>query len=104
MTASKTKRGLGLFLGSIFTRDAKRTRRRVRSTGAPRGSNSDTTVPLVLGPDRIYVVGVGDSWSKIAEETLGDPDRWPEILEANREQTEDEGLVRVGQKLYIPEE
>ena len=51
---------------------------------------------------RSYVVKSGDSLSKIAEELLGDPDRWREIFEANKDKIDDPNAIKVGQELSIP--
>lgn len=51
---------------------------------------------------RSYVVKAGDSLSKIAEELLGDADRWREIFEANKDQIDDPNEIREGQELKIP--
>jgi nucleoid-associated protein YgaU len=51
---------------------------------------------------RSYVVKSGDSLSKIAEELLGDADRWREIFEANKDKIEDPNAIEPGQKLDIP--
>jgi nucleoid-associated protein YgaU len=51
---------------------------------------------------RSYVVKSGDSLSKIAKELLGDADRWPEILAANKDKIDDPNKIKPGQKLKIP--
>lgn len=57
-----------------------------------------------MGPDRIYIVEAGDSLSRIAERTLGDAARWADVFDANKDKLEPEGLIHVGQELYIPED
>jgi nucleoid-associated protein YgaU len=104
MTAIKAKRRLNRFLGSIFTPGGKRTSHGEQHSRSTREADTDAHGQLVLGPDRVYVVGVGDSLTRIAQRTMGDAGRWPEILEANKELMKGEGLIRVGQKLRIPEE
>lgn len=49
-----------------------------------------------------YVVKPADSLSSIAQKTLGDPNRWEEIFEANRKRLNDPDDIQVGQKLTIP--
>ncbi len=49
-----------------------------------------------------YTVKSGDSLSKIAKEIYGDAARWPEILEANKDQIKDPNLIHPGQELRIP--
>ncbi|MFO7743243.1 MAG: LysM peptidoglycan-binding domain-containing protein [Anaerolineae bacterium] len=51
---------------------------------------------------RTHVVEAGDTLSKIAKALLGDADRWPEILEANKDQIDDPNEIKPGQKLKIP--
>jgi nucleoid-associated protein YgaU len=51
---------------------------------------------------RHYVVKSGDSLSKIAEALLGDAERWPEILDANKDKISDPNQIRPGQELVIP--
>jgi nucleoid-associated protein YgaU len=52
---------------------------------------------------QIYVVKAGDTLSKIAGELMGDPKRWKEIFEANRDQIKNPDLIEIGWKLRIPE-
>ena len=51
-----------------------------------------------------YVVKAGDSLSKIAQEVLGDVNRWKEIWEANKAAVPDPNAISVGQELLIPVE
>jgi nucleoid-associated protein YgaU len=51
---------------------------------------------------RSYVVKAGDSLSKTAKELLGDADRWPEILAANKDKIADPNKIKPGQTLKIP--
>lgn len=51
---------------------------------------------------RSYVVKAGDTLSKIAKDLLGDADRWPEILEANKDKITDPDEIKEGQELNIP--
>lgn len=53
-------------------------------------------------PPSEYEVQPGDSLSKIAQELLGDGNRWPEIFEANKGLIKDPNLIYPGQKLTIP--
>lgn len=52
---------------------------------------------------QVYVVQAGDTLSKIAGELLGDPKRWKEVFEANRDQIKNPDLIEIGWKLRIPE-
>jgi len=49
-----------------------------------------------------YVVKPSDSLSSIAQKTLGDPNRWEEVFEANRKRLHDPDDIQVGQRLTIP--
>ncbi len=57
---------------------------------------------LAAAPARYHTVREGDTLSRIAREYLGDGNRWPEILEANRDTLKDERSLRVGMRLTIP--
>jgi nucleoid-associated protein YgaU len=49
-----------------------------------------------------YVVKLGDTLSKIAEQVYGDANRWREIYEANKDQIENPNQIRAGWELVIP--
>ena len=49
-----------------------------------------------------YVVKAGDSLSAIAQEVLGDVNRWQEIWEANKQAIPDPNAIQVGQEILIP--
>jgi LysM repeat protein len=51
-----------------------------------------------------YTVKSGDTLSKIAKEMLGDADRWPEILEANKDVIKNPNVIQPGLELDIPAE
>jgi nucleoid-associated protein YgaU len=51
---------------------------------------------------RTYKVKRGDSLSKIAEQQLGDADRWPELFVLNRAQIRHRDRITVGQVLILP--
>jgi nucleoid-associated protein YgaU len=50
----------------------------------------------------VYEVKSGDNLSKIARNTLGDPNRYNEIFKANADQLNDPNQIRPGQRLKIP--
>jgi len=50
-----------------------------------------------------YVVKRGQTLSLIASDVLGDPELWPAIYRANRDQIKDPTILHVGQRLAIPE-
>ena len=68
-------------------------------------------VPIVFGPALVdpyngfaqYTVESGDTLSSIAEQFLGDADRWRAIFQANRDQIEDPDVIFPGQVLRIPQ-
>jgi nucleoid-associated protein YgaU len=69
---------------------------------------ADLTVDLPLDaslpvPARLHEVKSGETLSKLAKQYYGDPNRYPRIFEANRDQLSNPDLIKVGQKLKIPE-
>ncbi|MBW2315195.1 MAG: LysM peptidoglycan-binding domain-containing protein [Deltaproteobacteria bacterium] len=50
-----------------------------------------------------YVVKRGQTLSVIAHDALGDPELWPAIYRANRDQIKDPTVLHVGQRLSIPQ-
>jgi LysM repeat protein len=50
----------------------------------------------------IYEVAAGDTLSKIAKRFLGDANRYQDVFNLNTDQLKDPNLIRVGQKLKIP--
>jgi nucleoid-associated protein YgaU len=49
-----------------------------------------------------YIIQKGDTLSKIAKQFYGDPNKYPQIFEANREVIRDADLIFPGQKIRIP--
>jgi len=45
----------------------------------------------------------GDSLSKIAKREYGDPSKWRQIYEANKDVIDNPNLIEPGQDLTIPE-
>jgi len=69
---------------------------------------ADLTVDLSLDaslpvPPQIHEVKSGETLSKIAKHYYGDPNKYPKIFEANRDQLSNPDLIKVGQKLKIPD-
>jgi LysM repeat protein len=68
-------------------------------------------VPIVFGPALVdpyhgfaqYTVESGDTLSSIAEQFLGDAQRWRAIFQANRDQIEDTDVIFPGQVLRVPQ-
>jgi len=53
--------------------------------------------------ERIYEVVSGDTLSKISKQFYGDAMKYMKIFEANRDILDNPDLIKVGQKLKIPE-
>ncbi|WP_203338636.1 LysM peptidoglycan-binding domain-containing protein [Nocardioides limicola] len=49
-----------------------------------------------------HTVAKGEYLSKIAQDRLGDGNRWPELYDANREVIDDPNLIHPGQVLAVP--
>lgn len=60
---------------------------------------------LKLGEEKpgVYVARPGDTLRSVAEKTLGSPDRWREIYEANDDRLQRGGDLTPGQVLIIPQ-
>lgn len=77
----------------------------VPAAAATPAASADPTpaqVDPAAAPTRYHTVREGDTLSRIAREYLGDANRWPEILQANRDTLKDERSLRFGTKLRIP--
>ncbi|MEB3329800.1 MAG: LysM peptidoglycan-binding domain-containing protein, partial [Candidatus Sericytochromatia bacterium] len=61
--------------------------------------------PVVRTAPRVseYVVRRGDTLSLIAQDRLGEMERWTEIYEVNAASIDDPDLIRPGQRLLLPE-
>src|SRR5262245_55973213 len=66
----------------------------IKATGAPAPPSSGVTT---------YTVKAGDTLSKIAHDTLGDPNAYAQIFNANRDQLADPNAIKPGQVLKIPQ-
>ncbi len=71
-------------------------------SSAAAASPAPAVADLKTPEPRLHTVVEGDTLSKIARQYYGDSKRWPEILEANRDQLADERSMRFGIKLRIP--
>jgi nucleoid-associated protein YgaU len=68
-------------------------------------------VPITFGPALEYpyhgfaqhTVASGESLSAIAQQWYGDPNRWPDLYEANRHQISNPNLIFPGQVLRVPQ-
>ena len=58
---------------------------------------------LPEGSRGIYVVRKGESLSRVAKAFYGDPGRWRDIVEANKDKIPDPDMVKPGTIILIPE-
>jgi len=66
-------------------------------------TEEQTDVSKVEAQQEEYTVKSGDSLSAIAEDKLGDGNRWREIYDANKDQIgADPDLIQPGMKLKLP--
>ena len=63
---------------------------------------AETEQPPAPDAGRTYTVKSGDSLTKIAEEKLGDGNRFQEIYKANKDKLRSPDDIRVGMKLRLP--
>ncbi|MCJ7550751.1 MAG: LysM peptidoglycan-binding domain-containing protein [Anaerolineae bacterium] len=87
------------FKAQIALKDAERRTRMAELTAQGLQERAEREAKAKA---RTYVVQPGDSLSKIAKQVLGDAGRWPEILEANKDQISNPNMIRVGQELRLP--
>jgi nucleoid-associated protein YgaU len=59
--------------------------------------------PLPEGTRGIYVLRQGESLSRVAKAFYGEPGRWTDIVEANKEKIPDPDMVKAGTVILIPE-
>ena len=62
-----------------------------------------TSAPLPEGTRGIYVLRQGESLSRVANAFYGDPERWKDIVAANKDKIPDPNVVRAGTIILIPE-
>ena len=58
--------------------------------------------PIAAPAPRTHVIAAGDTLSKISKKYYGTPDRWTEILAANRDVLKNENSLVVGHTIKIP--
>ena len=73
----------------------------IKSTDGPAATGGPQ--PGAAQGGTTYTVKPGDTLSKIAKETLGNPSQYMEIFNANRDQLNDPDKIRPGQVLKIPQ-
>jgi nucleoid-associated protein YgaU len=88
-------------LADIRTRYALSVTNAVTATPNNRAIPSRPT-PVLSDSVRTHTVTSGDSLSRIAKQYLGDEERWPEIVAANRASLNSANGVRIGMVLQIP--
>lgn len=54
-------------------------------------------------PTQPHTVKAGDTLWDLAEESLGDPTRWPELYQLNQDQVSDPDHIEVGWELNVPD-
>ena len=59
--------------------------------------------PLPKGTRGVYVLRQGESLSRVANAFYGEPDRWKDIVAANKEKIPDPDMVKAGTIILIPE-
>ncbi|MEV6786820.1 LysM peptidoglycan-binding domain-containing protein [Streptomyces sp. NPDC051098] len=73
-----------------------------RTAGAPPQTTTQLGGTAEHQNSGTYVVESGDYLSTIAQEELGDGDRWPELYQANRDAITDPDVIHPGQRLDLP--
>ena len=69
---------------------------------APEPQPEPAPIPAAESGPRTYTVQSGDTLWKIAEENLGDGNRFSEIYEANRDVLDNPDHILPGQELKLP--
>ncbi|WP_041741409.1 peptidoglycan-binding protein LysM [Collimonas fungivorans] len=64
--------------------------------------NDNLTVAAAADESQWYDVVTGDNLSKISKQFYGDPNKYPQIFEANKPMLKSPDLIYPGQKLRIP--
>ncbi|NNE33925.1 MAG: peptidoglycan-binding protein LysM [Rhodothermales bacterium] len=64
--------------------------------------DDNLAVVIPAPPPRFYTIEKGDSLSKIAKEYYGDPMKYKELFEANKEVIKDPDLIYPGQQIRVP--
>lgn len=74
-----------------------------QSAGIPRAAAPSPARTATAGATgRVHVVAPGETLYGIAQRYYGNGSKWPEILNANRDQLKNENEVKPGMKLRIP--
>ena len=59
--------------------------------------------PLPKGTRGMYVLRKGESLSRVAKAFYGDPERWKDIVAANKDKIPNPDMVKAGTVIVIPE-
>jgi nucleoid-associated protein YgaU len=70
---------------------------------APKPEPMPAVEPAEQPTERLYEVVSGDTLGGIAKQFYGNAGKYMKIFEANRDILDDPNLIKVGQKLRIPE-
>lgn len=87
-------------------KEAEERAAQLRSLGttekATRGPRGEKPGKHSKGKSRSHVVQAGDTLFSLSRQFYNSPDRWKDILEANRSKVDDPGKLTVGETLTIP--
>jgi nucleoid-associated protein YgaU len=75
---------------------------RTTLTPAPIATTPEPAPTPAPAPQRTHVIVEGDTLVKISQTYYGTPNRWSEILAANRETLRDEKSLIIGRTLIVP--
>ncbi|MEP6808909.1 MAG: LysM peptidoglycan-binding domain-containing protein [Chthoniobacterales bacterium] len=80
----------------------KKLEERVAAPRAPGNANKTAAKKGEPAPPRTHVVQTGDTLFSLSRQYYNSPDRWKDILRANKKNVDDPGKLKVGQTLTIP--
>jgi LysM repeat protein len=95
-------RVMELFNGMVKTGNTLNTIRVVAPEAPAASPATEPAVAPAAGP-RVYEVRPGDTLGGISKQFYGKANLYMKIFEANRDQLDNPDLIKVGQKLRIPE-
>lgn len=67
-----------------------------KASGPPKTENRSAFIP------RSHVVEAGDTLFSLSRKYYNSPDRWKDIMNANKQSVDDPGKLKIGQTLTIP--
>jgi nucleoid-associated protein YgaU len=89
-------------LPAILDRLCEPRRRLVPVEPEPRQSPAPLRAQGAEGLPRVHRLADGDTLGNLAARYLGDPQRWVELFEANRDVLSDPAILPLGVELKIP--